>query len=266
MDKVYYIYITINLVNNKKYIGKHYGAIDDDYLGSGTLLKRAINKYGKENFCKHILSISSCEEENCEKEKYYMDLFNACFSDEFYNIHEGGIGGNTTKGYTKEQKQELSKKFSVLNSGSGNPMFGVKRPDDYKEKMSFFATHIRDNNVYRTEEFKNKISKVTSGKNNGMYGKKHTEKSKKKMSASHIGLAAGEKNGMYGKKGKNAINGKHIAALAENGQVYKVFNTKQEVLKFLSLKGHSGLNKAIKNSSLYKGYYWKELDKSVTTK
>ena len=45
MDKIYYIYITINLVNNKKYIGKHYGAIDDDYLGSGTLLKRAINKW-----------------------------------------------------------------------------------------------------------------------------------------------------------------------------------------------------------------------------
>ena len=34
----HYIYLTTNLINGKKYIGKHFGAIDDSYLGSGTLL------------------------------------------------------------------------------------------------------------------------------------------------------------------------------------------------------------------------------------
>ncbi len=34
----HYIYLTTNLINGKKYIGKHFGAIGDSYLGSGTLL------------------------------------------------------------------------------------------------------------------------------------------------------------------------------------------------------------------------------------
>ena len=47
--------MTTNLINNKKYIGMHYGSEDDDYLGSGKLLTRAIKKYGKENFKREIL-------------------------------------------------------------------------------------------------------------------------------------------------------------------------------------------------------------------
>lgn len=55
-----------------KYIGKHYGELDDSYLGSGKILKRAIDKYGKENFTKSILYISNNNEENKEKEKYFI--------------------------------------------------------------------------------------------------------------------------------------------------------------------------------------------------
>ena len=67
-----YIYLTINLINGKKYIGKHYGELDDSYLGSGTILQKAINKYGKQNFKKEILYISKDEEENCIKEKEFI--------------------------------------------------------------------------------------------------------------------------------------------------------------------------------------------------
>lgn len=36
--KQYYVYMTTNLLNGKKYIGMHYGELDDNYLGSGFLL------------------------------------------------------------------------------------------------------------------------------------------------------------------------------------------------------------------------------------
>ena len=62
--KQHYIYLTTNNINGMKYIGKHYGELDDPYLGSGKILKRAITKYGKENFTKSILSISINDEKN----------------------------------------------------------------------------------------------------------------------------------------------------------------------------------------------------------
>lgn len=266
MDKIYFIYLTTNLINGKKYIGKHHGFLDDNYLGSGKLLQRAIAKYGKENFQREIIDISQSEEENAEKEKYYIALFDACHNELFYNIHEGGHGGDTTKGMTAQEKQELSKKFSLLTSGKNNPMYGKKRSLEWKQQHSYWAKYIRDNNSYRTEEFRSRMSEITSGANNGMYGKKHSEESKRKMSQNSRGKTAGTKNGMYGKSGSNAINGKPILMLDDNRQVVKRFACKQEVLSFLQLKGHIGLDKALQNNTKYRNYYWiYDQDKSVET-
>ena len=117
---VYYIYMTTNLINGMRYIGKHYGEINDSYLGSGSKLKEDIKKFGKINFKKDILYISQSEEENCQKEIEFIKAFNAVENPLFYNIHIGGAGGNTTAGYSKEEKAALSKKLSVLQSGKNN--------------------------------------------------------------------------------------------------------------------------------------------------
>ena len=101
------------------------------------------------------------------------------------------------------------------------------------------------------------MSELTSGENNGMYGKHHTIESKQKMSINSIGKTLGNKNGMYGKKGNKAINGKKIAMYDQNMNLIQIFNAKTAVLAFLNMKGHVGLDKAIKDGSLYKGYFWK---------
>lgn len=89
-----FIYLTTNLVNEKKYIGQrkitnHYGD-DDNYLGSGVLITKAIAKYGRENFHRDILEYVFTMEEMDDREKYYIYLYNAVEDDNFYNISSGG--------------------------------------------------------------------------------------------------------------------------------------------------------------------------------
>lgn len=260
--KQYYIYLTTNLTNGMKYIGKHYGELDDSYLGSGKLLREEIQKIGKEYFSKEILYISQSEQENENKEREYIALYNAVSNPMFYNIHVGGAGGNTTAGYSAEEKAALRAKLSELQTGINNGMYGKHHSDKTKAFLSYWATYQRNNDVYRTTEFREKMSDRMAGEKNGMYGKKHSEESKKLMSEHSIGKTLGEKNGMYGKKGEKALNGKNIAMYNEQWELIKIFPAKTAVLEFLGMKGHTQLDKAIKNQTLYKGYYWKQVAKN----
>lgn len=95
-----YIYITTNLINGRKYIGRHKSLeYDSKYYGSGVALNLAINKYGIENFENHILesinnvpTICDSEEQLVESEKYYVDYYGAVKNDDYYNLVDGGMG------------------------------------------------------------------------------------------------------------------------------------------------------------------------------
>lgn len=123
--------------------------------------------------------------------------------------------------------------MSILTSGKNNGMYGKKHSEKSKQLMSLYAQYIRDNNVYRTEEFKEHMSSVT----------------------------AKEKNGMFNKKDENAVNGKIILMYDENYILEREFASKKMALQFLKLKGHLGLDNAIKTHTLYKGHYWEVKEK-----
>lgn len=98
------VYLTKNLINDKKYIGKD-AKSDPNYLGSGLLLKKAIKKYGKEKFEKiilvdNIICLKTLEEE----EKKFILLFDAVNNKQFYNITFGGEGGDT---FTNNPNKEI---------------------------------------------------------------------------------------------------------------------------------------------------------------
>lgn len=92
-----YIYETTNLINNKKYIGKHKSnKFDKFYLGSGTYIKNAIEKYGKENFEVKILEKINNISDNdlglkylAEREIYYIKKYNAVKDNDYYNMSYG---------------------------------------------------------------------------------------------------------------------------------------------------------------------------------
>ena len=140
-----YIYLTTNMVNNKKYIGQHLGEFTTEYLGSGKILKQALDKYGKENFTVVLLDIANSKEELDSLEKKYIEEYNALYEDNFYNIHEGGTGGNTKQGYSfdeyknyisKESKSHKGIKNNVNNSKENNPMYNKHQSELSKLKIS----------------------------------------------------------------------------------------------------------------------------------
>lgn len=108
---MFYIYKTVNKVNGKYYIGKHKGIIGDSYLGSGTVLRQAIEKYGKDSFIKEELIYCLTEEEANYWEKRIVDL--NINNPNCYNIAPGGQGGYTTRHFTEEQKELIKKKASA---------------------------------------------------------------------------------------------------------------------------------------------------------
>ena len=93
MNDYGYIYVIINKVNGKTYIGKRkllYGNwYSDGYLGSGKHLANAKEKYGIENFEKFLICYTSSEEDACEKEKFWISEYRKRGKAE-YNISEGG--------------------------------------------------------------------------------------------------------------------------------------------------------------------------------
>lgn len=62
------VYKVTNLLNGCVYVGQQVHN-NEKYLGSGIFIKRAIKKYGPENFSKEILSECNSKEELDEKEK-----------------------------------------------------------------------------------------------------------------------------------------------------------------------------------------------------
>jgi group I intron endonuclease len=107
-----FVYQTENLKNSKKYIGVC-TFNSDSYLGSGTLIKSAIRKYGRKNFKRTILEHCSTLEEVYSKEIYYIKKYNAVKSKDYYNLSYGGYGSNSES--IKEYWSKIEDKKTVRN-------------------------------------------------------------------------------------------------------------------------------------------------------
>lgn len=181
----YTIYKTTNLVNGKIYIGCHKTKdLEDDYIGSGKLLKRAVEKYGIENFVKEILFVYDNPDEMFDKESI---LVNEQFVEDenTYNLKTGGQGGfdylngsgkayRLSKGNLPETHQEYSSK-----GGKG----AVER------RVGWFSESAKDNSKKALKE------KWPEGT---WKDRTHKQESKDKIGESNSIAQAGERNSQYG--------------------------------------------------------------------
>lgn len=113
-NKTYELYITTNLINGNVYGGKHtYMNKRSMYLGSGYRLKRAIIKYGIENFTVKILRLNINNDNDLNKREIRLiRLLKYIYGDRCYNLHIGGNGGNIYKYLTPEERLDVNKRIS----------------------------------------------------------------------------------------------------------------------------------------------------------
>ena len=179
------VYITTNIVNGKQYIGSHKTEnVDDGYLGSGTIIKNAIKKHGKENFRRELLIECDNIDKARDLEASYIKEYNT-LSPNGYNISP--TGGTTRLGkHSKKTIQILRDK----NKGKNNPWYGKSHSDEAREKMSFANIGRTPTNLdeLHTIKTRRKISATLKKKfqnneiENGMTGKNHSEEARKKIS------------------------------------------------------------------------------------
>lgn len=139
------VYRTTNSLNGGFYIGYHKTVNpDDSYLGSGLFLRRAIAKYGQENFHKEVIAVFDNARDAFARER---ELLANCWGQAgCYNIHEGGYGGfeyinKNGLGHTPEvverirRKNTGQKRSEAVCAAFSQARHGRKLSDSWKESL-----------------------------------------------------------------------------------------------------------------------------------
>jgi group I intron endonuclease len=174
----YTIYKITNNLNDKFYVGKHKTIdLNDGYMGSGKLIKHAIEKYGLENFTKEILHVFDNEEDMNNKEKALVVL-----SEESYNLCLGGHGG-----------------FGYINSNESLRIEKNKKAmrtviTKYKEKMSEWGSK---GGKKKYEKYGVNEKWLQAGRTSFL-GKQHSKETKESIGLKNSIHQTGSKNSQYG--------------------------------------------------------------------
>jgi group I intron endonuclease len=181
-----FVYITTNLINGKQYVGSHAtNKLNDGYLGSGMLILKAVQKYGKSNFKIEIIKNGENILDMRKLEEFYI-IKNKTLIPYGYNISpKGGLGfpgadlhestkkkiGDKNRGKIRSEETKL--KLSIINkgvkSGKSHPLYGKHHTPETLKRIS--------------ENRKGK----TTGKNHHYFGKTRDDETKKKIKESLTG-------------------------------------------------------------------------------
>lgn len=175
--KYHFIYKTTNLLSGRYYIGMHStDDLNDGYLGSGTLLRRSINKHGKDNHSIEILEFLNSREELAAREKELVSLQEIA-KKECMNLKVGGHGGLSSPEHAYAFHAAGGKAVRILMSNRHRER--MKTDPEYKARIS---QKIKD----------------TLGGVGAFTGKKHTPESIEKIKAAAAGRGKGVTNSQYG--------------------------------------------------------------------
>ena len=219
MKPIGYIYLTTCLVNGKIYVGKHEFNGQKNYIGSGTIFKRAVKKYGKENFKRKILRLCYSLHELRVWEHVYIVKHKSYIRSIGYNIAKGDV--NTSEynpAKMPEVREKIKDKIKERGGmrGENNPSYGKHWNVDSRNKLS------------------KSLRKHYDKFGHPRVGKKHTFESKLKMSNAKSGKYIGDKNPNYGKHWSDEVKEK-----IRIGNLGKRISEEQKKLHSDKMKGEN---------------------------
>lgn len=142
-----YVYLITNKINGHKYVGMRASSkFDTSYWGSGILIQRAIEKYGKDNFTREILHWCKDHTELIMTEVAELKNRNVAVSDEYYNIIDTAtpiLFGKDNGFYGKKHTEEVKKIISEKNTGA-------KWSEDRRKEYDIWS-NSEDGIAYRAE-------------------------------------------------------------------------------------------------------------------
>lgn len=188
------------MVNGKIYIGCHKTEnLDDGYIGTGVVFKKAVMKYGKDKFVREVLGMYETQETMLEEESKIVDD-DFVNRDDTYNVIKGGTGVfHTYNSDDTKQKISDTRKRKIKSGEIILGMQGKKHSEETKKKMSASAKGLPVSEETKrkiseslkgnclSEETRRKISIAQQGRIGGMKDKKHSEETKRKMSLAQKG-------------------------------------------------------------------------------
>jgi hypothetical protein len=178
--KYHFIYKTTNLLSKRYYIGMHStDDLNDGYLGSGTYLKRSINKHGKENHSIEILEFVNSREELAAREREIVSLQEIA-KKECMNLRVGGSGGFTDEA---QKKGRISYAINYREKYETDPQF---REEHKKRSIRGYEKGLKPYILAGLHHHK------------GFLGKTHTPETIEKMKIAAIGRGLEEANSQYG--------------------------------------------------------------------
>lgn len=168
-----YIYKVTNLINNKVYIGQTIQSVRDRWYRhcskSGiskaelsTHFKKAILKYGKENFLVETIEVCDSSELN-KREKFYISYYNS-----YKNGYNSTIGGQDGAKPFKTSEKEESQIISLYNYGFSLREIGNEFHIDKATVKGILIRHkvaLRTTRTYKFSQGDRKsiLDDITSG-------------------------------------------------------------------------------------------------------
>ena len=169
------------MITGRYYVGMHATPDpNDNYIGSGKILRASIKKYGRQNHVKQILEYAESEEHMRAREALLVNQ--ELLSDPLcMNIRCGGKGRPGKTAVSLETRTKISNSLKGTKRGPlseltkqkiSQKLTGIKRTDEQKQHLS--ALHTGKS---LSEEHKMNIAKARTGV-------KRSEETRRRMSES----------------------------------------------------------------------------------